>query len=544
MYIRTIDGPPLRFVKPRRSNMCTHPPVDSSSRPVETDCCAMIAALREPSIYPHPVRRVDVRETHISWVILAGQYVYKVKKPVDLGFCNFSTLAQRKFFCEEELRLNRRLTPELYLDVVPITGRPAAPMLGGTGTAIDYAVKMVRFPDHLRGDEVLRRGGLRRRHIDGLARDVADFHGSLRPASPEECCATPAMLRERLTDNFDRVAACRRQPAEPVRIVALRGRAEAEIEARQVEFLRRSRDGSVRECHGDLHLANMVLLEGRLRMFDCLEFNPQLRWIDVMSEIAFVAMDLDYHQRRDLSWRFLSRYLEHTGDYGGLPVLNHYLAYRAMVRAKVACIRAQQDACEAEECEAQGHVALVEQYLGPADPGLILMHGVSGTGKSHLAELLVEGAGAVRLRSDVTRRRLCGNDDPEIRYAPEVTHRVYKQLLGDAERVTGSGRSAVVDAAFLTRRHRERFQRLAIEHGIPFVIVSVDAPDAVLQRRIEARLRSGLDPSEATMDVVRAQRRALEVLTASEQACSVPVDSGAPVDARALVARVRAVGRA
>src|SRR6266545_479060 len=301
-----------------------------------------IAALRDPACYPHPAEPVELIETHISWVFLAGEYAYKVKKPVDLGFLDFSTLQARRFYCEEELRLNRRTAPELYLGVVPITAGAAGPRLGGTGEPIEYALKMRRFPQEALADSAAKRGELGAHQIAAIAAAIAAFHAVI-PAAPEgsafgapEHVAAPALA------NFGQLRKLDADPGDAARLERLRAWTESEGSRLREVFAGRKRGGFVRECHGDLHLRNIVFLEGRPLPFDCIEFDPELRWIDVASEVAFLAMDLLEHGLEAAAWRFLNAYFETTGDYAGVRVLRYYLVYRAMVRAKIACIRARQ----------------------------------------------------------------------------------------------------------------------------------------------------------------------------------------------------------
>ena len=286
---------------------------------------------------------VEVVETHISWVLLAGDYAYKIKKAVNLGFLDFSTLEKRRFYCAEELRLNRRLAPDLYLEVVPIAGSADHPVLNGPGPAIEYAVKMRRFPQACLLDQVLLRGELTPETIDAIARRIADFHGRTAIADNESPFGTPERAHLPVAENFAQIRPRLRDNEDLIRLDELERWSEREYQARFNALAARKARGLIRECHGDLHLGNMALLDGEAVPFDCIEFSDNLRWIDVISEAAFLAMDLQDRGRPDLARRFLNAYLEQTGDYEGLEVLRYYLVYRAMVRAKVACIRAGQD---------------------------------------------------------------------------------------------------------------------------------------------------------------------------------------------------------
>src|SRR3569833_1320034 len=305
---------------------------------------ALITALQEPAAYPHAVESVRLVETHISWVLLAGDYAYKIKKPVDFGFLDFSSLAQRRHYCEEDLRLNRRFAPQLYLAVVPIGGRIDAPVVDGGGEPLEYAVKMREFPQDAQLDRVLARGELRRTHIGALAEHLADVHRRAAVAAADSGYGTAENVWQPMSQNFAQIRP-RLRSLEALELLERVQRWSEERYAALHELLtQRRRDGYIRECHGDAHLGNIVLLDDRPVLFDCIEFNPNLRWIDVISESAFLTMDLHDRGRDDLAHRALNDYLQASGDYAGLHLLRFYQVYRALVRAKVACLRCAQSA--------------------------------------------------------------------------------------------------------------------------------------------------------------------------------------------------------
>lgn len=302
----------------------------------------LIAALRDPSCYPHPVDRIEILETHISWVVLTGPYAYKIKKPVNPGFLDFTTLEKRHACCRDELRLNRRLAPGLYLDVVGITGSPERPHIGGDGEIIEYAVKMVQFGQDQLASRLLENGNLTARHIGQLAEKIAAFHQQAAAAEAGSPLGSPQAVTAHALQNFDQIAALPGAAADHSALSDLRRWTEREAAAREAAMNARQSGASVRECHGDLHLGNIALIEGEITPFDCIEFSAELRWNDVASEVAFLVMDLIDRGRPDFAFLFLSGYLEMTGDYNATAVLRFYLVYRAMVRAKVHCLRAHQ----------------------------------------------------------------------------------------------------------------------------------------------------------------------------------------------------------
>jgi hypothetical protein len=498
------------------------------------DASRLVAGLRSPAAYRHRVDAVEVIETHISWVVLAGEFAYKLKKPVDLGFVDFSTLERRRHFCEEEVRLNRRLAPELYLGVVPITGSPERPVVGGEGEPIEYAVAMRQLPQEALLSRVLERGELSRRHIDGLADTIAAFHGRIAVASPESPFGSPERVWQPAEENFEHIAA----GIDDSLVRDLAGRSRAMFEARRGDFAHRKADGFVRECHGDMHLGNMLLLDGKVVVFDGIEFNDDLRWIDVLSEIAFVVMDLEDRARPDLARRLLNAYLERTGDYEGLTILPFYLTYRAMVRAKVASIRAGQADVSGKDreglrAECRSYLRLADRYSRSGKPSLVITHGVSGSGKTTVTQQMLEATGAIRVRSDIERKRLFGldpldRDMADQLYTPEATERTYDRLAELAAAILIGGFPAIVDAAFLSRRHRDRFRELAACLGVSFRILDVRADKAVLRQRVAERIRAGRDASDAGLEVLQEQLRTRNPLGEDELAHADVVRTDAP----------------
>ncbi len=492
---------------------------------------ALIRALQNPACYDHPVTAVTVLETHISWVLLTGDWAYKIKKPVDLGFVDFSTLDRRRFFCREELRLNRRLAPHLYRDVVAIGGTTQAPVLDGGGEPIEYAVRMRQFPQDRLLDRLLARDAVSRTQIDRIAAVVAAFHGTIERANPKQPFGDPEQVHRPVRENFLQIEPLLPDADGGERLAALREWSDEEHRRHRETFRARKADGFIRECHGDLHLGNMAWVEDDVVIFDCLEFNEALRWIDVISECAFLDMDLEDRGRADLGRRFLNAYLQHTGDYAGLALLRYYRTYRALVRAKVAAIRAAQDGLDAagraqalDTC--RGYLAFAARAAAPERAFLLLTHGLSGAGKTTVTQELLERLGAIRLRSDVERKRLfaLAADEPSGSsvgggiYTPEADRATYARLAALAETVLAAGHPVIVDATFLKRDRRAPFYALARKSGVPVVVLELHVPESVLRARIEARRRGGRDASEADLEVLRRQQAGLEPLNAEERA--------------------------
>lgn len=510
----------------------------------------LIRSLHNPTVYPHESDRFQLIETHISWVFLCGPYAYKIKKAINLGFLDFTTLDKRKFYCEEELRLNGRLAPELYLAVVPITGTPDQPQLGGSGEAFEYAVKMRRFPQEVLLSYMQQQNLLANTHIDQIIAQVAGFHQTIPAATEGTEYGDPEHVAAPVRENIVQI----REHLRDSRHVQLLDRvnqwAEHEHQARYEQFRQRKQRGFIRECHGDMHLGNMAVVDDRVVIFDGIEFNPDLYWIDVMSEAAFLCMDLEYHKKRDFAFRFLNGYLEKTGDYLGLRVFRYYLAYRAMVRAKVACIRLSQqtgrDLQSPDAQEFERYLRLALSYTQPQRPALFITHGLSGSGKSTLSGPLVEPLATIRIRSDRERQRMFGKGKREGEaatigggvYSEDATRQTYAKLAELAEAVLESGYSAIIDATFLGRQQRDLFKQLADHLGVPIRILFFRADADVLRQRIRERQHAGRDISEADLSVLEHQLMVYTGLDDDEQSYTVTIDTESVSETEHILARV------
>lgn len=516
--------------------------------PTIEDQANLIRSMRDPALYGPSCTGVHVIETHISYVLLTGQYAYKVKKAVNLGFLDFTTLAARGFYCNRELELNRRLAPAIYLDVVAITGTPGAPRLGGDGPALEYALKMREFPQAALLTHVLSRGALTAAHIDTLAATVAAFHGSAATARPNARVGSAGEIRELAIENFTEIEPRVERDSDRRAVAALRRWTEEEHAARAGVFAERQRGGFVRDCHGDLHLRNIALVDGQVTIFDCIEFNDDMRWGDVMADVAFLVMDLHDRGRTDFASRFLNLYLALTGDYDGLKILRFYVVYRAMVRAKVACLRAAQatgsHAREAALAECREYLSLAKRSTESAARGIVITHGPTGSGKTTRARGLAEALGAIHLRTDVERKRLHGLA-PQARtgspvnaglYAPAETDRTYSQVARLTRTVAGAGYPVIVDGTFLRRSQRDLFRTLAADLNLPFVMVDFVAALDTLRARVEERHMAGIDASEADIQVLEHQRQTAEPIAADERTVTVTCDADAPLEQSARLA--------
>lgn len=480
----------------------------------------LITSLQNSDVYNHLITSIQVLETHISWVLLTGDFAYKIKKPVKFGFLDFSTLEKRLFFCQEELRLNRRLAPSLYLGLVPITGTPQHPQMDGAGIPIEYAVKMRQFPSGRLFSGLAERKAIADSELDHLVKKIADFHLSIEKADELSPYGHPQSIKHWFDENFTCIEPLLHEPYQLAELHEIRSWGEAEWQRKSGLFRGRLKQGFVRECHGDLHLGNITLIDGQPVMFDCIEFNPELRWIDVINEMAFLVLDLIHYGLEKQAYRLFNRYLQLTGDYGGIGVLRFYLIYRAMVRAKLALLRGlqkNQDLWQEALNDHQRYVNLALGFIHVSPPSLVITHGFSGSGKSFLAGKLAAQMGAVQIRSDIERKRLFGyrehdKTDGSI-YSKEANQQTYEKLCELAKTVITAGYTVIVDAAFLKTWERALFRQLAAECRVRFAILSVTAPEPVLRERIDQRSH---DASEATIAVLEMQLHAAEPLMVAE----------------------------
>ena len=479
-------------------------------------------------------------ETHISWVILCGDFAYKIKKPVNFGFLDFSTSELRRHFCEEELRLNRRFSPELYLAVVPISQEKQGLVLDGTGPPIDYAVKMCRFHQAQLLDCIATRDGLDEILLRALAMELADIHTRLPSCYPDTGGSepgTPAALRDAMEQNFGQV---RKYPLPQEQLLQLRA-IEAWSRSRFDELLslmlQRVDEGMVIDGHGDAHLGNIALIDGAVRLFDCIEFNAAYRIMDSISEVAFLGMDMNARGYQRASHRLLTAYLEYSGDYAGLPLIGFYSCYFAMVRAKVSLLRESPHGKVIVGTDGYReylrYMALAQKCTQPNRLFMAITHGVSGSGKTTLAGLVLESSGAVRIRSDIERKRLAGmapeqSSGPQQRaflYSEEQTRKTFERLRALAVKIIEAGYPVIVDATFLHSKVRTAFRRLAVKLSVPFVIIDCLAAPGELRQRLVERERLARDASEANILVMERQLADAEALSQEEQAYRIEVES-------------------
>ncbi len=479
----------------------------------------LLAALQQPAAYAHPCQTIEHLETHISHVFLAGDFAYKLKKPVDFGFLDFTTLEKRRAACAEELRLNARLAADFYLGVAAVcqseTGYRVRPEGCAAGEIeAEVLVRMRRFSQDGLLDHLATTGQLEPETMTGIAQQLARFHASAARGPDIDRFGSVDSLRAQVMQNFTQTVPHIGHAVSAASHARLRAWSEEFLRSHATLFAGRVRDGKIVDGHGDLHLRNLCKLNGRVLIFDCIEFNPALRAGDVMNDIAFLVMDLHHRALATHANRFLNEYLEQTRDYAGLKLLDFYCVYRACVRAKVMALESDTMPAtrRALEQEAASYFDLAEQILAPRTPGLLITCGVSGSGKTTLARQAAEVLDAVMVRSDAVRKHLAGipltsraGQSGASIYTSAMTGRTYAALLQHAREIIASGRWAILDAVYGKQQERAAAAALAHELGVPFGILHCQAPRAELQRRLGRRHAEGRDISDATVEVLEQQ---------------------------------------
>jgi aminoglycoside phosphotransferase family enzyme/predicted kinase len=526
---------------------------------------ALVEALSRPSAYAHRPRDVELVRTNTSLVFLAGERVYKVKRRVDLGFVDYTTLGRRRFFCEEEVRLNRRLAPGVYLGVVPVArGRDGTLHVDGLGETVEVAVEMKRLPASRMLGSLVEAGEVDNSWIGEIASLLAGFHAGARTGPEVDVYGTPEAVAYNVRENFDQTAGFAAPPGRDApagaRTVSpglhafLAGRAERFLSEQQTLLEARVRNGRIRDGHGDLHAGNICLTDQGIVIYDRIEFAPRFRCGDVASDLAFLAMDLDGRGVRGFSAFLVRRYAEQAGDPDLERLTRFYKGYRAVVRAKVASFGAVDREVGDEEREARRLEALSYFHLAASyelGPVLILTCGLPASGKSTVARRLAEPFEAAVLRSDVRRKQLAGLDPTTSAaaalhggiYTPEMSERTYAALLAGAEAILSDGRSVVVDAAFARADRRRPFVDLAERLRLPWLLVETRVDDETTRRRMRARVGDRSEVSDADYCVYERLRDEYEPPLEVPEPHVLAADGGAPADETAERALDRLVAQ-
>jgi uncharacterized protein len=506
---------------------------------------AAVEALLDPSIYPHPVDRVELIQTHISFVLLAGAYVYKIKKPVDFGFLNFSTLPRRRYYCFHEIALNRRLCSGVYLDVVPIWLDGDTIRLGSRrrhGRIIEYAVWMKRLPSERMMDHLLESGELTTDMVEQLADRIADFHSTSERGPRIDRYGSPGSIARNWRENFEQAAPFTGTCISAWQYEMIEEYVDSFLSHNRGLLNRRVRDGHIRDCHGDLR-TSAVCFTDEICVYDCIEFNQRFRYSDVASEVAFLAMDLDRRGHHEFTDVFVRRYAERAEDPGIHALLDFYCCYRAFVRGKVAAFRiSQPEVSDAERAEservAEQAFQLACEYATRGRPLLLITCGLSGSGKSVLAARLAESEGLTVIASDLVRKELTGVAPAEHRhegysmgiYAPGVSARTYATMFERGRACLERGESVLLDATFMRLADRERARELASDTGASFACLECIAPEDVVVTRLTEREQNEREVSDARVDTYYAQKDSFEPVDEIPGWQHITVDMEPPVD--------------
>ncbi|WP_353929440.1 AAA family ATPase [Okeanomitos corallinicola TIOX110] len=484
----------------------------------------LIQQMLQPGFYPHAVAEpIELIQTHASYVLLTGDYVYKIKKPVNFGFLDYSTLEKRQYCTNEELRLNQKGAGELYLEVLPITLAEEKYYLGGTGEIVEYAVKMRQFPQNFLFSELFAHDKLKEMHLEELGRIVAEYHKKTETNDYIRSFGEVSQIKLSFEENYQ----------QSIKYI---GDTQTEQQFRETKeytdkffaensqlFTSRITNNYIRQCHGDLHLRNIAYWHDKIMLFDCIEFNEFFRFVDVMYDVAFTVMDIEARGRNDLANAFLNTYIEQTGDWEGLQVLPLYLSRQAYVRAKVTSfllddVNISANAKEAAKKTAAAYYRQAWEYT-KAKPGqIILMSGLSGSGKSTTAKYLARQIGAIHLRSDAVRKHLAGipllqRGGNEI-YTPEMTQKTYSKLLTLGITLANQGWKVILDAKYDRQHLRQEAINQANQHQLPIKIIYCTAPVEVLQERLVNRTG---DIADATSDLLFSQLNQAEAFTETEK---------------------------
>lgn len=503
------------------------------------DIQRLVEALKSPSIYPDNPKEVRVFETHISYLFFTGTYVYKVKKPVDFGFLDFTTLEKRRFFCQQEVRLNSRLSPDVYLGVEEIRDEDGRISLGGSGKTVEYAVKMRELPSEGMLSWLVSEGQATPELMDKMAFKVALFHREAETSSEIAEFGNISVIKKNLQENFIQTAPYVGRTVIKDQHDFISARARDFIENNRGIFTKRKNDGRIRDCHGDMHLGSICIEGECVQIFDCIEFNERFRYSDTAADVAFLLMDLEFNHRFDLSTAFTRSYIRYSGDTDLPLVLRFYKSYRAYVRGKVTSFLL--DEKEVSEEQKIRAVATARRYFGLAysyfmQPTLIIMSGLTGTGKSAVAAMLGDATGAPIVRSDVVRKRLAGVPIDEHKYegyekgiyAKGFSEKTYAEAHREASELLKAGRSVIIDASYKSRAERERAASLARERGTRFFIIECVCDEETARSRLTRRMEEK-EVSDGRWEIYGRQKKEFEKVTDNEGRL-ITIDTARPIE--------------
>ncbi|WP_040724991.1 bifunctional aminoglycoside phosphotransferase/ATP-binding protein [Thiomicrorhabdus sp. Kp2] len=509
----------------------------------------LIDILLNPETYPHPVEVITTIETHISIVFLTGQYAYKLKKNVDFGFLDFSSLEKRQKFCFLEVELNRRTAPNLYIGVTKLCinnfsatlkphNHPEDEHSRLQNTHVEYLVKMRQFDPNMVLGRLLKQGVLDFKLVEKLSKQIAQFHKTAHPVNPDENYGNPEIQLQPMLDNFPTLNDYFHEPKIQHDLSLLLEWTNTQYKQLYKLLTQRKKEGFIRACHGDLHLDNITLIEEQPVLFDGIEFNEYFRWIDVFSDLAFLLIDLEFKHQQACSYKLLSLYLSQTLDYNGLKILNFYRVYRTLVRAKITALRAQQlpsDNYEKKQVEqvARQYIQQAFAYIEkPPQPKCLLLQGVSGSGKSYFANQLLDELddfNALIISSDRIRKSLFGiaasdrvsEDQKRSLYSPEMNQKTYQAMNDFAAMALKQGFNVIIDATFLKYEHRQKFYKMAKQSKSSPYLFSINVTESKASEAILNRQQLEDNPSDASIDIMINQRKQLEPPELDENAITL-----------------------
>jgi uncharacterized protein len=510
----------------------------------ETDQARVIDAFSDPRFYAHPVDTVEIRQTHISWVVLAGERAYKIKKPVDFGFLDFTTLKKRRHYCHQEVELNSRLCPDLYLGVNAVRDDNGTLRSGGhRGRIVEYAVEMRRLPEDRMLDYLLARNAVSSEDIDRVAQILAGFHARSATSHDINRFGSMRAIRGNWEENFEQTEPVINKTVSRMQHGYLQAWVNAYLQRHRTIFERRIQDGRVRDGHGDLR-ASAVCLTDDICIFDCIEFNKRFRYGDVAADVAFLAMDLTAKGHPELSRQFVRTYVDHSGDRELLKLIDFYISYRAYVRGKVESFRADDESVPYAERLAAATIAIARfrhavEAAGRVRPPVVLMTcGMSGTGKSALAGAIAVEWNMQVIASDIVRKELAGRD-PLLRqpvefgrgiYTSDFTRQTYREMMTRAREMLDEGRSVILDATFSSQSTRQAATAMARDAGALLLCLECQASDDVVRERISLRERGEKTASDANWEVYLAQKERFEPVTELSGWQHITLDTGADLE--------------
>jgi hypothetical protein len=493
---------------------------------------SLVQAMLDPAFYPKPPAEVSHRETHISHLFFAGELVFKVKKPVRFSFLDYSTLKKRRYFLQEELRLNRRLAPSVYIGVMPITFDDLGWRLGGWAEPAEYVLVMRRLPDKRMLPSLLATEQVTPAMMRELAEFLAGFHREAARATGTTPQRYAADVQKQWNDNLADLEPFIGELFDAENFGAIQKFAADFIGQHGELFARRAAQGRIRDVHGDLHAEHICFAPEGIQIFDCIEFNPRLRHCDLASEIAFLSMDIEMRGGKDLLDPFVRRYRELIDDPEGSELLPFWKCYRALVRAKVYALRGAGGSDLARRYFYYA-ARMVWQRLGPF---IVMVSGLTGSGKSTLARGLSERTGMALLQSDMIRKELGGRTGrqpapySEGIYSPTMTARTYTTMARRAARLIADGKGVIVDATFVRRAHREKILRLAEKQGIALFMIHCSVDDETAQKRLAQRQAEGKDLSDGRWEIYLKQRDAFEEVAEVPAEARLELNTDAPVE--------------